>query len=174
MKLSRLTAVFAPILALSILLTACSEQRVSYRETPPLFRDQARYGQSVDLPTAASVFSDYRHISGLPPVVVDPRLVEIARETAQLMATRDSVEASLSQSAISERLSRKGFKVIASGENVSAGFHTLAEAFSGWRGSRQHDAVLRLPGATRFCIATAYSPRSKYSVFWALVMANGE
>jgi hypothetical protein len=29
-----------------------------------------------------------------------------------------------------------------------------------------------LPGATRFGIATAYAPGSKYKVFWALVLAE--
>lgn len=170
MPLLRLRTVLA--LAFCTALGSCGEPRVNTRAVPPLFRDLAHYGQTVDLPTAASVFSSYRHNSGLGPVEPDQRLNEVAREMAELLANRDSVEASLSQPSIKERLARKGIRVIEAGENVSAGFHTLAEAFSGWRGSRPHDQVLKLPGATHFGIAAIYSPRSKYGVFWTLVMAR--
>lgn len=170
--LHRRQALLASIAACA-LLSSCADPRIARQPVPPLFRDLARFGQAVDLPTAASVFSGYRNNSGLSAVEVDPRLVEVAREMAQLMAERDSVEASLTQPAVAERLTRKGVKVTAAGENVSAGFHTLAEAFSGWRGSPHHDRVLKLPGATHFGIAAAYSPRSKFRVFWALVMAHG-
>ena len=56
-------------------------------------------------------------------------------------------------------------------ENASAGYRTLAEAFSGWRDSPKHNAVMLDGRATRMGIATAYSPGSKYRVFWSLVLA---
>ncbi|NNC01122.1 CAP domain-containing protein, partial [Corallococcus exiguus] len=58
--------------------------------------------------------------------------------------------------------------------NLSAGYHTLAEAFSGWRESPQHDRVLLDPRATRMGIATAFTPNSKYKVYWVLVVAAGQ
>lgn len=157
---------------LCLLLSACAEPRVGTRTVPPLVRDMARYGQTVDLPTAQSVFTSYRQNHGLSAVEPDQRLVDVAREMAVLLAERDNIQASLSQPAVMDRLARKGIKVVDAGENVSAGYHTLAEAFSGWRGSPPHDRVLKLPGATHFGIAAVYSPRSKYSVFWVLVMAR--
>ncbi|MBX9617651.1 MAG: CAP domain-containing protein [Hyphomicrobiales bacterium] len=158
--------------ALCLTLAGCGEPRLSSRPVPPLFQDMARYGLTVDLPTAASVFSGYRHNFGLSAVEPDPRLVEVAREMAATLAGRDDIKASLTQTAITERLNRRGIQVVHAGENVSAGYHTLAEAFSGWRGSKPHDHVLKLPGATHFGIAAIYAPRSKYSVFWVLVMAR--
>ncbi|MGL4974346.1 MAG: CAP domain-containing protein, partial [Bosea sp. (in: a-proteobacteria)] len=47
----------------------------------------------------------------------------------------------------------------------------LAEAFSGWRDSEQHNKVMKASRATRMGIATAYAPGSKYKVYWALVLA---
>ena len=56
-------------------------------------------------------------------------------------------------------------------ENISAGYHTLAEAFSGWRDSPPHRANMLLSGASRMGIAAVYAPNSKYKVFWALILA---
>ena len=57
-------------------------------------------------------------------------------------------------------------------ENVSAGYHTLAEAFSGWRNSPPHRANMLNPGVTRLGIAAVYAPGSKYKLFWALILAG--
>ena len=56
--------------------------------------------------------------------------------------------------------------------NLSAGYHTLAEAFSGWRDSPPHRAVMLAPEAKRMGIATAYAPGSKYKVYWALLVSK--
>ena len=56
-------------------------------------------------------------------------------------------------------------------ENISAGYHTLAEAFSGWRDSPSHRANMLKSGVTRMGIAAVYAPGSKYKVFWALILA---
>jgi len=56
-------------------------------------------------------------------------------------------------------------------ENIGAGYHTLAEAFSGWRDSGPHRANMLLAGATRIGIAAIYTPTSKYKVYWALILA---
>ncbi len=48
----------------------------------------------------------------------------------------------------------------------------MAEAFSGWRESPQHDRTMLAPSATRLGIATAYAPGSKYKVYWALIVAS--
>ena len=56
-------------------------------------------------------------------------------------------------------------------ENISAGYHTLAEAFSGWRDSPSHRANMLKSGVTRIGIAAVYAPGSKYKVFWALILA---
>src|SRR5262249_40146467 len=41
-----------------------------------------------------------------------------------------------------------------------------------WQHSPGHDANLRNAGVTRFGIAAAEAPDSKYKIFWALIMAG--
>jgi uncharacterized protein YkwD len=57
-------------------------------------------------------------------------------------------------------------------ENVSAGYHTMAEAFSGWRDSPPHKANMLKGGVTKLGIAASYAPDSKYKVFWTLILAQ--
>ena len=57
-------------------------------------------------------------------------------------------------------------------ENVSAGYHTLAEAFSGWRDSPPHKANMLKNGVTKLGIAASYAPNTKYKVFWTLILAS--
>ncbi len=73
---------------------------------------------------------------------------------------------------LNKSLAGAGFNPKQSVENISAGYHTLAEAFSGWRDSPPHRANMLNAGANRLGIAAVYSPQSKYKVFWALIMAN--
>jgi len=45
------------------------------------------------------------------------------------------------------------------------GYHTLAEAFSGWRDSQPHRANMLKGGVNRLGIAAVYAPQSKYRVW---------
>lgn len=155
-------------------VASCGDNRVGIRETPPLYRDLARFGAVVDSATAASMISGYRQNNGLAPVVDDPRLNQVALDLVQALAAKDSIELKLEQLPLKQRIAAHGMTATIADENVSAGYHTLAEAFSGWRESKPNDRVMKLPGATRFGIATAYAPRSKYLVYWALIMADGQ
>ena len=69
------------------------------------------------------------------------------------------------------RLAAGGFGGRLAVENVSAGYHTLAEAFSGWRDSPPHRANMLQNGVSRMGIAAVYAPSSKYKVFWTLILA---
>ncbi len=86
------------------------------------------------------------------------------------MASRDRLDHSAGR-AFDERMRASGFNARAAAENIGAGYHTLAEAFSGWRDSPPHRANMLLKDATQMGIAAAYSPGSKYKVFWALILA---
>ena len=70
-----------------------------------------------------------------------------------------------------QRLKKSGYRAQTGAENIGAGYHTLAEAFSGWRDSPGHKANMLLKGATQMGIAAVYVPNTKYKVFWALVIA---
>jgi uncharacterized protein YkwD len=140
--------------------------------TPSFYRDLGRSTfETVDGAMAAQMISGHRRNHGLGPVVLDPRLTEVARQMANEAARSDDLSAT-SRVALRERLARAGMATGNARDNTSAGYRTLAEAFSGWRGTRPHDAVMRHAGATHMGIATVTNPASRYRVFWVLVMAG--
>jgi uncharacterized protein YkwD len=158
------------IAAIVALLAACAGYEIE--KSPPFYESLARPGAEVNVGAAASIFSDYRRANGLPAVEADSSLVQIARDQARRMAEVDRVTHDPGGRGFVERLKSSSYSAARAAENVGAGYHTLAEAFSGWRDSPSHNKNMLLPGATRFGIATAYAPGSKYKVFWALVLAE--
>ena len=86
------------------------------------------------------------------------------------MAERDKLDHDVIRD-FTGRLKASGYDAKVSAENIGAGYHTLAEAFSGWRDSPSHRKNMLLPGATRIGIDAAYAPNSKYKVFWAPILA---
>ncbi|MET1415835.1 CAP domain-containing protein [Roseibium sp. HPY-6] len=157
----------AAVAVLSVV--ACQSERF---QTPPFYKDLARADGQVDAATAAQMISQYRVNNGLSAVSPDPQLNAIARSQAEAMAAAGSVQASLaSDQLLATRMSSIGEPKTAAAENVSAGYRTFAEAFSGWRESPNHNQVLLTGDATRLGIATAYSPNAKHKVFWSLVLA---
>lgn len=142
-------------------------------QTPAFYQSMARPNATVDSQTAAQMISQYRKNNGLGPVSADTQLTGLAKTQAVAMARAGSVKASLKgENALPRRMEAIGQKDVSVAENVSGGYRTLAEAFSGWRESPNHNAVLLHPDATRLGIATAYSPTAKHKVFWSLVMAG--
>jgi uncharacterized protein YkwD len=95
----------------------------------------------------------------------------MAADQARRMAAVDKLTHDPGGRGFIQRLKAANYDAARAVENIGAGYHTLAEAFSGWRDSSSHNRNMLLAGATRFGIATAYAPNSKYKVFWALVLA---
>src|SRR5262249_35856412 len=104
-------------------------------------------------------------------VTLDPELMKLAEAQAQAMASRDTLSHDIARS-FHDRLKGGGYRARTAAENVGAGYHTLAQAFSGWRDSPPHRAHMLPKGATRMGIAAVYAPKSKYKVFWALILAE--
>ena len=157
-------------LAWLAVLAACAGDRELPTGQPSFYRNMAEKGVQLDAATAASMISGYRANNGLTPVSIDPELMKLAEAQAQAMASRDALDHNVVRS-FNERLKAHGYRARTAAENISAGYHTLAEAFSGWRDSPPHRANMLLDGATRMGIAAVYAPKSKYKVFWALILA---
>jgi uncharacterized protein YkwD len=137
---------------------------------PSFYRGLAQPGAKLDADAAASMISGYRRNNGLAAVSLDPALMRLADEQARAMAARDRMDHNVG-GAFTDRIRGSGYPATVAVENIGAGYHTLAEAFSGWRGSPPHKANMLKAGATRMGIAAVYAPHSKYKVFWALVLA---
>ena len=140
-------------------------------EQPSMYLDMANGGARLDPEAAASMISLYRQNNGLGAVTVDPELMKLAEQQSQAMASRNKLDHDV-KAPLEKRLNASGYPATLAVENVSAGYHTLAEAFSGWRDSAPHNANMLLAGATRIGIAAVYSPASKYKVYWALILAE--
>jgi uncharacterized protein YkwD len=154
--------------ALALLgFAGCSSDAPLPSGQPSFYRNLAEGGQ-LDPAAAQSMISGYRANNGLGEVVIDPLLMKLAEEQTRAMVTRDKLDHNVGK-AFNQRINGYDAKVAV--ENVSAGYHTLAEAFSGWRDSPPHRANMLKKGVTRMGIAAIYSPRSKYKVFWTLILA---
>ena len=99
---------------------------------PTMYLSMADGGARLDPQAAASMISLYRQNNGLGAVVVDPDLMKFAEAQSQAMASRNKVDNDL-KAPLTRRLTTAGYPASVAVENVSAGYHTLAEAFSGWR-----------------------------------------
>ena len=151
----------------ALVLAACqTEKPVTQSRTPSFYVSLASGGAEVDAAMARDMISAYRGNNRLHPLIIDPELQAAAQAEADAMARADKPS---SAEAFKARLASTGYAQPAA--NLSAGYHTLAEAFSGWRESPPHNRVLLDARATRIGIATAYAPNSKYKVYWALAVA---
>ena len=166
------TALVCGILITLAALAGCTETKPPSDE-PTFYQNLAQPDATLDSAAAASMISGYRSNNGLPPVSVDPDLTRLATEQAQAMAARDKMDHNAARP-FAERIRNSAFRNTVAVENISAGYHTLAEAFSGWRDSPPHRANMLNTKVTRMGIAAVYAPNSKYKVFWALILAGDE
>jgi len=142
-------------------------------EEPTMYADMANAGARLDSQAAATMISQYRQNNGLGAVTVDPDLMKLAEAQSQAMASRNKLDHDV-KAPLAQRLNASGYPATAAVENVSAGYHTLAEAFSGWRDSPPHRANMLKNGVTKLGIAASYAPNTKYKVFWTLIMASSD
>ena len=161
--------VWALTLSVAVVALAGCAEGLKPQE-PTFYRSMASAGAVLDASTAASMISGYRANNGLPPVAIDTALMRLADTQARAMAGRDRLDHNIG-GPLTERLKQSGYSAKTVAENVSAGYHTLAEAFSGWRDSPPHRANMLLKSASRMGIAAIYVPGSKYKVFWTLILA---
>jgi len=155
-------------LTLALLLAACADGGI-----PPIYASLAREDVEIDAAAARDLINQHRQQTGLPPLVLDPALTKAAAAHARDMASHDRVGHDISNGALAKRLAAHGIGFTAAAENVGAGYHTIADAISGWRGSPPHNANMLLAKARRMGIAATYAPTSKYKLYWSLILADG-
>ena len=163
----RLTA-FAAILSLA----ACAEKPLDIPTGQPSFYlSMASREARVDTVAARDLISIYRRNNGLSLVSLDPTLLAEAQKQADAMAAANSMSHEV-RGSLQARLDGSGLQHSTAVENISAGYHTLADAISGWRNSPHHNDNLLNGKMRRMGIASAFAPGTKYKVFWALVMSD--
>ena len=158
----------AALLGLLVLAGCAAEVKIP--EEPAMYLNMAQPGAVLDSQAASIMFSQYRQNNGLGTVVVDPDLTRLAEQQSQAMAARNKMDHDV-KGPLGKRLQAGGYPATVAVENISAGYHTLAEAFSGWRDSPPHKANMLKSGVTKMGIAAVYAPNTKYKVFWTLILA---
>jgi uncharacterized protein YkwD len=159
----------AAALTVTLLLAGCASE--APLETPAMYVNMADPGAKLDAAAAASMISQYRGNNGLAAVAVDSDLMRLAEAQSGGMAAQNKLDHDV-KAPLAKRLAAGGYPATVAVENVSAGYHTLAEAFSGWRDSPPHKANMLKSGVTKLGIAAIYAPNTKYKVFWTLILAS--
>jgi hypothetical protein len=155
-------------LVISLLAGCAAEAPVV--EAPAMYTDMATAGARLDPVATAIMISQYRQNNGLGRVEVDPELMRLAEAQSQAMADKNKLDHDV-RAPLAKRLAGAGYQATVAVENVSAGYHTVAEAFSGWRDSPPHKANMLKSGVTKIGIAASYAPNTKYKVFWTMILA---
>ena len=153
-----------------LVLGGCAADNVP-TEQPAMYVNMADPGAKLDAQAAASMISQYRQNNGLGALTVDPDLMGLAESQSQAMAAKNKLDHDV-KAPLATRLNAGGYPATLAVENVSAGYHTLAEAFSGWRDSPPHRENMLKNGVTKLGIAASYAPNTKYKVFWTLILAS--
>jgi uncharacterized protein YkwD len=166
-------ALAAALVLLLPALAACTTAEPPGAAEPSFYTDLASPQAQIDPQMALSMLNGYRANNGVAPLALDPQLTAIAQAYADRMAAADDHGHNLDgRSDLATRLQQGGFAFDAAGENIAAGYRTLAEAFSGWRESPDHNRGMLDGEMTLMGIATAYNPNSRYRVFWCAIFAR--
>ncbi len=166
---TRARPVYASMLfALMLALAGCAQSI-----EPGIYANLASSNAQLDAEEARGIINDYRQSRGLSPLALDPLLMAEANAHSRDMAFQDKAGQDVStRGDFDERLENAGIRRSTTAENVGAGYHTIAQAFSGWRGSPNHDATLLLEEGRLMGIAASYNALSKYKVFWTLIVTS--
>jgi hypothetical protein len=109
--------------------------------------------------------SAYRKTHGLSAVTVDAKLTELARQQANAMAARGSLDHDVYASFRSRVASYGAPSAV---ENIAMGTRTFKETLAVWKNSSGHNANLLSRSATKMGLASATGQGGTY---WALIMA---
>src|SRR5260370_14829593 len=112
-----------------------------------------------------SAISGYRKSYGLQGVTVDAKLTELARQQANAMAERGSMNHNVYASFRSRTAS---YGAASAAENLAMGTRTFDDTLAIWKSSSGHNANLLKSNVTRIALASASRQGTTY---WALILA---
>lgn len=141
-------------------------------EGPAIYANLSQAGTALNAGEAASLINAYRQTEGLAPVRVNNTLMTAATTESRAIAAKAGAAGRVAPiPGLKDRLAALGYNAVSVEQNVSAGYFTMAEAFSGWRQSDSHRDTLLAPAASDMGIAALRVPNAKYKVYWTLIMA---
>jgi uncharacterized protein YkwD len=141
-------------------------------QAPAYVGDVSAAKARMDVSAAEKLINDYRVRNGLGRVKLEPALMRIAQTQADAMAAQDHMSHDLpGLGGLKDRLRAGGYRSAVAAENLGAGYRTLGAAFVGWRESAGHRENLLRADVTQLGIALAQTPRGRFRVYWAMIVA---
>lgn len=150
-------------------LAGCSVEPTP-QARPPFYADLAQPGAALDARSADEIINSHRARAGLAPLTADGALREIAEREAGRLARAGIVDDGKS-AALDAALRKSGFDPKQIQRGVSGGYHSMADAFSGWRGAPHHQAVLNSKQGRRYGLAAVALAGSRHRVYWVLLVS---
>ena len=153
------------------LLAACVPEPAARPAQNVIYTSLAAPASSLNAPAARDLINGYRRNHGLGPLELHPALMLEAERQADTMAAKGDIAVGARRD-IKARLAGTGLPVSHVRESVSAGYFTIADAFSGWRGSPDHNATLKLASGKRLGLAATHRPGSRHNIYWAVIVSD--
>ncbi|MEM7695355.1 MAG: CAP domain-containing protein [Pseudomonadota bacterium] len=142
-------------------------------EKPPATVKNVPRERSVDPNRAVALINAHRTSKGRGTLRHDPRLSQIARETARELARRNTLKTEMHTAVgIGKRLDGDRYRASRAAENLGAGYPTLVMAVDGWKTSKGHNQNLLNPHMTHAGIALVLTDKGPYHSFWVLLLAK--
>ncbi|WP_298912228.1 CAP domain-containing protein [uncultured Algimonas sp.] len=129
--------------------------------------------QPLNLSRAVGDLNAYRASHGLKPVTIEPKLIEASRIHADDLSKAGIISHNGTDgSTHGDRAHRVGYNFLIAGENVATGQKSWDQVFEAWKKSPGHNENLLRPDVSEFGIALVYEPRTTYSTYWAMLVAE--
>jgi hypothetical protein len=151
--------VFLTLTATALLVSACNSLKSGRSDAVDVSHE------------ALAGINAFRAENGLPPVVVDRGLVELAKDQAGMMAANNKLSHEVGPDFV-QRMNDGGFKKQTGAENVGAGHANVETTLASWQRSPLHRANLLMPDAVRIGMARSDAPDARYRNYWALILAG--
>lgn len=111
-----------------------------------------------------------RKKAGVPNLVVDPLLLQAARQHSVNMARQDKLAHTLDDKGVAERLTELGYRWSGCGENIARGQRTPAQAIETWMNSDDHRENMLSTKYSRIGVAVVTAAdRQRY---WTMVLTQ--
>lgn len=129
--------------------------------------------KEIDFRKALSDLNAYRASKGLSALKYNEKLNQASHvHVADLAQAGIISHTGTDGSGHGDRIQRQGYYFSIAAENVATGQMSWEDAFEGWQNSPGHNENLLRDDVTEFGLAMVYEPTTKYSTYWAMLVAN--
>lgn len=106
----------------------------------------------------------------LPPLKLNPKLMEAARKHAANMAAQEKLDHTLDEKTFADRAKTEGYKAMALGENIAWNAQTPKEAVEVWMNSEGHRENILNSEYTEIGVAVVKSKKGE--AYWVQVFGK--